>query len=83
LETFVTTTLHYQLLEAELRKTKPGTGERYTKLTRLHRQSVALVVTLATRLRLARTPTDGDLPGRLIRIGPGEQRDADHIPCER
>jgi hypothetical protein len=69
LETFVTTTLHCRRLEAELRKTKPGTGERYTKLTRLHRQSAALAATLATRLRLTphsridkTQPSDGELP---------------------
>src|SRR5262249_47501183 len=43
--------------------------ERYQRLARLHRQSVALAATLATRLRLTpsakldkRTPTDGELP---------------------
>src|SRR5215831_19487751 len=69
LESFVTTTLHCQRLEAALRKAKPGTSERYQKLARLHRQSVALAATLATRLRLTphsklhkSQPTDGDLP---------------------
>jgi hypothetical protein len=58
-----------QRLEAALRKAKPGTGERYEKLTRMHRQSVALASSLATRLRLTphsklhkSQPTDGDLP---------------------
>jgi hypothetical protein len=44
-------------------------GERYQKLARMHRQSVALAATLATRLRLTpsskldnRTPLDGELP---------------------
>src|SRR5262249_6883887 len=32
LESFVTTTLHCQRLEAALRKTKPGVSERYQKL---------------------------------------------------
>ena len=52
-----------------MRKAKPGTGERYQKLARTHRQSVALAASLATRLRLTpsskldkRTPTDGELP---------------------
>jgi hypothetical protein len=69
LESFVTTTLHCQHLEAALRKTKPGTSERYLKLVRVHRQSVALASTLATRLRLTphsklhkSQPTDGELP---------------------
>jgi len=69
LESFVTTTLHCQRLEAALRKTKPGVSERYQKLARLHRQSTALAATLATRLRLTphsklhkSQPTDGDLP---------------------
>ena len=55
--------------KAALRKAKPGTGERYQKLARTHRQSVALAASLATRLRLTpsskldkRTPTDGELP---------------------
>src|SRR5262249_26921487 len=34
LESYVTTTLHCQRLEAALRKAKPGTSERYQKLTR-------------------------------------------------
>jgi 8-oxo-dGTP pyrophosphatase MutT (NUDIX family) len=69
LESYVVTTLHCQRLEAALRKAKPGTSERYQKLARLHRQSVGLCATLATRLRLTpsakldkRTPTDGELP---------------------
>jgi hypothetical protein len=69
LESFVTTTLHCQRLEAALRKAKPGTSERYQKLARLHRQSTALAATLATRLRLTPSskldksqPTDGELP---------------------
>jgi hypothetical protein len=69
LESYVTTTIHCQRLEAALRKAKPGTGERYQKLARMHRQSVGLCATLASRLRLTpsakldkRTPTDGDLP---------------------
>jgi len=63
------TTLHCQRLEAALRKVKPGTGERYQRLARVHRQTVGLCATLATRLRLTpsakldkRTPTDGDVP---------------------
>jgi len=65
----VTTAIHCQRLEAALRKAKPGTGDRYQRLARLHRQSVALAATLATRLRLTpsskldkRTLTDGKLP---------------------
>jgi hypothetical protein len=52
-----------------LRKAKPGVGERYRTLLRLHRQSVALAGTLATWLRLTpqskldqSQPMDGDLP---------------------
>lgn len=44
-------------------------GERYAKLARLHRRSVALPVSLATKLRRVpssrldrRLPQDGDLP---------------------
>jgi hypothetical protein len=69
LESFVMTTLHCQRLEAALRKAKPGTSDRYQRLARMHRQSVSLCATLATRLRLTpaakldkRTPTDGDAP---------------------
>jgi hypothetical protein len=58
-----------QQIEAALRKAKPGTSDRYQRLARLHRQSVALAASLATRLRLTpsskldkRTPTDGELP---------------------
>ena len=69
LESYVTTVLQVQQLEAVLRKAKPGTGVRYTKLARMHRQSVALAAALAVRLRLTpstkldrRTPQDGELP---------------------
>jgi hypothetical protein len=69
LESYVTTVSQVQRLEAALRKAKPGTGERYQRLARLHRQSVGLCATLASRLRLTpsskldkRTPTDGELP---------------------
>src|SRR5262245_61258731 len=69
LESFVTTTLHCQRLEAALRKAKPGTSERYQRLARTHRQAVALAATLATRLRITlhakldkSQPTDGDMP---------------------
>src|SRR5262249_29823115 len=69
LESYVTTAIHCQRLEAALRKAKPGTGDRYQRLARLHRQSVALAATLATRLRLTPSskldksqPTDGDAP---------------------
>ena len=68
LESYVTTTLHCQRLEAAL-KAKPGTSDRYQRLARMHRQSVALAATLATRLRLTPSskldksqPTDGELP---------------------
>jgi len=69
LESYVTMAIHCQRLEAALRKVKPGTGERYQRLARVHRQTVGLCATLASRLRLTpsakldkRTPTDGDLP---------------------
>jgi hypothetical protein len=69
LESYVTTVSQIQQIEAALRSTNPGPGDDYQKLARLHRQSVALVVTLATRLRLVpstrldrRTPQDGDVP---------------------
>jgi hypothetical protein len=69
LESYVTTVSQVQRLEAALRKAKPGAGERYQRLARVHRQSVALAATLASRLRLTpstkldkRTPTDGDMP---------------------
>ena len=69
LESYVTTTLQCQRLEAALRKAKPGTSERYQKLARTHRQSVALAASLATKLRLVpsskldrRTPQHGELP---------------------
>ena len=63
------TRVRVQQLEAALRKAKPGTGVRYTKLARMHRQSVALAAALAVRLRLRpstkldrRTPQDRELP---------------------
>ena len=68
LESYVVTTLQCQHIETALRAT-PITDAGYSKLARLHRQSVALAATLGTRLRL--TPhshihktqsTDGDLP---------------------
>jgi len=69
LESYMTTAIHCRRLEAALRKAKPGTGDRYQRLARMHRQSVSLCATLATRLRLTpaakldkRTPTDGDAP---------------------
>jgi hypothetical protein len=69
LESYVCITARVRQLEAALRKAKPGTSERYRTLLRLHRQSVALAGTLATRLRLTpqskldqSQPTDGDLP---------------------
>jgi hypothetical protein len=69
LESYVTTVSQVQRLEAALRKAKPGASERYQRLARLHRQSVGLCATLASRLRLTpsskldkRTPTDGELP---------------------
>jgi hypothetical protein len=69
LESYVTTVSQVQRLEAALRKAKPGAGERYQRLARVYRQSVALAATLASRLRLTpstkldkRTPTDGELP---------------------
>ena len=69
LESYVVTVSQVQQLEAALRKAKPGASERYQKLARLHRQSVALAATLATRLRLTPSskldksqPTDGELP---------------------
>ena len=69
LESYVTTVSQVQRLEAALRKAKPGTSDRYQRLARMHRQSVGLCATLASRLRLTpsakldkRTPTDGELP---------------------
>ena len=69
LESYVTTISQVQQLEAALRKLKAGTSERYQTLVRMHRQSVALAATLATRLRLTphsklgkNQPTDGELP---------------------
>jgi hypothetical protein len=69
LESYVTTVLQVQQLEAALRKARPGTNARYRTLLRLHRQSVALASSLATRLRLTpqskldqSQPTDGELP---------------------
>jgi hypothetical protein len=69
LETYVVTVSQVQRLEVALRKAPSGTGERYLKLLRAHRQAAALASLLATRLRLTpgskldtRTPTDGDLP---------------------
>jgi hypothetical protein len=68
LESFVVTTIQGEHIEAELRKT-PLADAGYSKLARLHRQSVALAATLGTRLRLTphsfvhkTQPTDGDLP---------------------
>jgi hypothetical protein len=69
LESYVTAAIYCRRLEATLRKAKPGTSDRYQRLARLHRQSVALAATLATRLRLTPSskldksqPTDGDMP---------------------
>ena len=69
LESYVTTVSQVQRLEATLRKAKLGASDRYQRLARMHRQSVSLCATLATRLRLTpsskldkRTPTDGELP---------------------
>ena len=65
----MTTTIECQQIEAALRKAKPVSGAPYQKLARLHRATVALATTLASRLRLApsskidKTQTqDGDLP---------------------
>src|SRR5499427_10637851 len=69
LESYVTTVSQVQRLEAALRKAKPGTSDRHQRLARMHRQSVGLCATLASRLRFTpaakldkRTPTDGDAP---------------------
>jgi hypothetical protein len=69
LESYVVTVSQVQRLEAALRKAKPGTSDRYQRLVRVHRQSVALAASLATKLRLVpsskldrRTPQDGELP---------------------
>jgi len=69
LESYVTAAIYCRRLEATLRKAKPGTSDRYQRLARLHRQSVALAATLATRLRLTPSskldksqPPDGDMP---------------------
>ena len=47
LESYVTTAIHCQRLEAALRKAKPSTSDRYQRLARMHRQSVALAASLA------------------------------------
>ena len=69
LESYVVTVSQVQRLEAALRKVKSGTSDRYQRLVRVHRQSVALAASLATKLRLVpsskldrRTPQDGELP---------------------
>jgi hypothetical protein len=69
LESFVTTAIACQQIEADLRKAKPVAGARYQRLARLHRHTVALAVTLASRLRLTPSskldksqPQDGGLP---------------------
>jgi hypothetical protein len=62
LESYVMTVINCQRLEAALRKAKPGTSDRYQRLARLHRQSVALAATLATRLRL--TPSSSSISAR-------------------
>jgi len=69
LESFVMTTIECQEIEAKLRRTKPVTGAPYQKLARLHRHTVALAITLGSRLRLTPSskidktqPQDGDLP---------------------
>ena len=63
------TVLQVQQLEVALRKARPGTNGHYRTLLRLHRQTLALVVSLAVRLRLTpskkvdrRTPQDSELP---------------------
>ena len=69
LESFVMTTIECQEIEAKLRRTKPVTGAPCQKLARLHRHTVALAITLGSRLRLTPSskidktqPQDGDLP---------------------
>ena len=52
LESYVVTVAQVQRIEAALRKARPSIGERYQKLVRVHRQSVALAASLATKLRL-------------------------------
>ena len=68
LESYVTTVLQVQKMEAELRQASPLDAE-YRTLLRLHRQTAALALSLAVRLRLTpstkldrRTPQDGELP---------------------
>lgn len=69
LESYIIRVTQMQRLEAALRKVDPGTGDRYQKLARTHRQTVALAASLAVKLRLVpstrldkRTPQDGELP---------------------
>ena len=69
LESYVVAVTQVQMIEAALRKADPGIDERFQKLMRMHRQSVALTASLATKLKLVpssrldrRTPQDGDLP---------------------
>jgi hypothetical protein len=69
LEAYVCTMCDVQELEAALRKARPVASSRYQKLARLHRQMLALALSLAARLRLTpstkldrRTPQDGEFP---------------------
>jgi hypothetical protein len=68
-ESYVMTVLQVQQLEVALRKARPETNAHYRTLLRLHRQMLALAVSLTVRLRLTsstkldrRTPQDGELP---------------------
>jgi len=68
LESYVTTALQVQQMEAALRQASPLDAD-YRTLLRLHRQTAALALSLAVRLRLTpstkldrRTPQDGELP---------------------
>jgi hypothetical protein len=68
LESCVTTALQVQQMEAALRQVRPLDPD-YRTLLRLHRQTAALALSLAVRLRLTpstkldrRTPQDGELP---------------------
>jgi hypothetical protein len=82
------TAIHCQRIEAAMRKAKPGTGERYQKLARLHWQSAALAATLATRLRLTpsskldkRTPRSASYGGLTKKKAPaGARRGQRSIP---
>jgi hypothetical protein len=69
LAAYVSTAIACEDLQAQLRKARPGTSDRYVKLSRLHRQQAMLAASLAVKLRLVPSsktdkhlPNDGDRP---------------------